>query len=706
MTTCGDAHGMQARFPARSHTVSLRRSFRRSLCRVRLVALFALATLVLLATTARAHDPGEHAGLALEALTEAAAAVVVDDRARAEDALARAVAEATLAQTEVDSATDTLGRGKAKTRRRAERLVTRTADAERLLADETTPRLALVRACERATRDALRLRSRLAGRMEACPALFLRPKSAAAIRRTGGSFRLKALAVTDGVEAPATVRIGATLPTGADLVPDGLEDQARGRYRLRVTGGVGAVRIDADACGQRASLWVIVRGSNGSLNAPLTQNPDLTGIEYDDAAPSFRVGAVAALAAPDTGEQAPDTIAISPGLPEGLVFDTLTGAITGIPTATLRTTTFVVRATKGTFVHTALLAIDVAPALPAGIIELTDGFEAQSFLTDLAVPVKLAFTPDGRLLFNELTTGNIRIVSAAGTLVTQPFATLTIVTGGERGIAGLAVAPDFATSGFVFAYASAPADGGRPERNRVVRLTATGDVGDDPTVILDDLPIGVLHNGGALKFGPDDQLYVSVGDATVPALSQTDGARGGRVLRIAADGTIPADNPIPNDPEWCRGLRNTFGMAFHPRTGGLFLSENGPTANDELNFAQKGKNFGWGPVPPGLPEFLIGLRIQDWTPVIVPTGITFVAPTTFGVEFQDDLFVCSYDLAEVRRVLLSGSALTDLDEEIPFLRFDDPEAIANKPLDIIEGPGGWLYVSTFTGIWRVRRWSD
>jgi len=680
--------------------------------RARIAVAVALALVFVGSLSAGAHaqeearDPGEHAGLALEALSEAAAAVVVDDRPRAESAMARAVAEATAAREDLGDVIDTLGRGKAKTRRRADRLVGRTADADALLADATTARLTLVRALERASREALRLRRRLASRLETCPALLMRPGSADPVRGRSGAFRLKALPGPDDAGAPATVTLGATLPAGADLAPGGLEDQKRGRYRIRMTGGAGAVRIDVDACGRRASVWLVVRGSDASLGGPLTAVVDLDGVEYEDGSPSFRVGAAAALAAPDTGQVTPDSISISPTLPDGLVFDPVTGAITGVPTMTLRTTAFVVTATKGAFRHETTLSIDIAPALPVGITELADGFEAESFLADLSVPVKLAFTPDGRLLFSELGTGSIRVVSAEGELLAQPFHTLTIATGGERGLLGLAVAPDFATSGHVFAYASTPAGEGHPARNRVIRLTAAGDVGGDLTVILDDLPIAAIHNGGALAFGPDGQLYVTVGDATVPANAQTDGSRGGRVLRIAADGSFPADNPFADDPEWCRGLRNSFGLAFHARTGGLFISENGPTANDELNFAQEGKNFGWGPVPPDLPEFLIGLRIQDWTPVIVPTGITFVAPSTFGAEFEDDLFLCSYDHAEVRRVRLSGSLLTDLDEEVPFLRFDDPEAIANKPLDIAEGPGGRLYVSTFTGIWRVARWSE
>ena len=100
------------------------------------------------------------------------------------------------------------------------------------------------------------------------------------------------------------------------------------------------------------------------------------------------------------------------------------------------------------------------------------------------------------------------------------------------------------------------------------------------------------------------------------------------------------------------------------------------------------------------------MSMTSWTPVIVPTGISFVAAETFGPEFADDLFLCGYDLAEIRRLPLSGQRLTDIDSEEPFLLFADAEEIANKPLDVTDDAAAALYVSTFSGIWRIRRWAD
>ena len=74
---------------------------------------------------------------------------------------------------------------------------------------------------------------------------------------------------------------------------------------------------------------------------------------------------------------------------------------------------------------------------------------------------------------------------------------------------------------------------------------------------------------------------MSLGDTGDPALAQDPASLAGKVLRYTADGDLPADNPDPARPLWCRGLRNTFTLALHPVTGGVFGADNGPDEDDE-----------------------------------------------------------------------------------------------------------------------------
>jgi len=426
-------------------------------------------------------------------------------------------------------------------------------------------------------------------------------------------------------------------------------------------------------------------------------------VEYPTAAPSFRIGvAVSGFTAKITGGNATG-FSIAPALPTGIALDPATGAIAGTPTAAARTARFVVTATGPDGDAQAGLDLSVTPALPGDLISLADGFAAERITTGLTAPVKLAFAPDGRLFVNELTTGNIRVIRADGSLVAAPVATVTIVAGAERGLLGLALSPEFAVSGHLFVFASVPVGGGKPDRNQVIRFTVVGDAGTNPTVILDDLPHAAIHNAGDLQFGSDGKLYVSVGDSGDGALPQADGSLAGRILRVNADGTVPGDNPDPASPEWCRGLRNSFDLAFHPTAGGLFATENGPTFGDEVNFIQRDRNYEWKDLPAGFPGARIGLRIIEWTPVIAPTGLVFQSGRSFGSEYANNLFVLGYVDADIRRLVMSGAAFTDLDDEIPFAAFED-SGVSNKPLDAVEAPDGSLWVSTFGGIWRFERW--
>lgn len=105
----------------------------------------------------------------------------------------------------------------------------------------------------------------------------------------------------------------------------------------------------------------------------------------------------------------------------------------------------------------------------------------------------------------------------------------------------------------------------------------------------------------------------------------------------------------------------------------------------------------------GVPQSAIGYRVRVYVSVIAPTGICWHTGQQFGSEFNNNLFLCSYDYAEIRRLRMSGSAFADVDSEEVFASLNNT-GVDNKPLDIVMGPDGALYVSTFTAIWRIWRW--
>ncbi len=675
--------------------------------RVLLTLLAALA----MCPSASAADVGEvevRATACLERLADATSGVLSDERRAVGDDVTRAeaaLAAAAALMTDVDVRT-MLGRRARRVDRRFARLEEKLAATRALLDDAEAERTVLVAELESATRTTLRALRFLRGHPTSGATLREKPRGRDPIRAAGSRVRLRLASGLDGggVACPDATQVtidsfgdGTVLAQTATIDGD--------RVDLLLGPDAGRIVVTATACGIVRTTTIVNRGDPAALDGPLAPTRPPSNLTFADATPSYRVGETAAANAPTVDDAGPSvSFAVSPPLPAGLSLDTASGDVAGTPLAESPTATFTVTATNESGSAQTTIDLQVTPELPEALLELEAGFAAEVLHDGLTVPVKLAQAPDGRLFFNELVTGDTRVIGADGILRPMPFAHVDVLTGGERGLIGLVLAPDFATSGHVFVYAITPASGPQLDRGQVVRFTAIGDVGTDPTVIVDDLPAGVIQNGGDLQFGPDGMLYVSVGDTTDETLSQTDGSRAGRILRFTPSGGIPADNPIAGDPEWCRGLRNSFDLVFHPITGGLFASENGPTAHDELNFIQRDKNFEWGPAPPDLPQFQRGLLLMDWTPVIVPTGVLFLADGAFGPEFDDDLIVLGYDEADIRRMRLSGPLRTDLDDERPFAHFENEQGIAHKPLDAVEALDGSLLISTFTEIWRIRRY--
>ncbi len=397
---------------------------------------------------------------------------------------------------------------------------------------------------------------------------------------------------------------------------------------------------------------------------------------------------------------------VTPPLPAGLQLDASTGAITGTPTVLAPGQDHVVTGRLGELQVQGSVRIAVGPALPAAMSFLEPGFCVERVTTLALPPAKMAPAPDGRVFVTELGSGVLRIVDAGGSLLPTPFATVPVVNGSHRGLLGVALSPDFANDARVFALACTPAGGGHPDRSVLHRWNDVAGVGQNHVVLLDDLPVSTLNNGGALCFDAAGMLLVSIGDTENPALAQSDASLAGKVLRLDPDtGAAAAGNPTPGDRVLAKGLRNTFALALDPVTGNVLLADNGAASDDELDLLQPGRNFEWG-APPGA-DFgaQTGTQLRRWPDVVVPTGLAFRDADDaldWPAAHERSLYLTFYDDEVVQRFELSGNQRTDIDREIEFLRFV-PAGVAQKPLDIQRGPDGRLWILTFTHLYRVDR---
>ena len=331
-----------------------------------------------------------------------------------------------------------------------------------------------------------------------------------------------------------------------------------------------------------------------------------------------------------------------------------------------------------------------------------------------AWPTALAFSPDGRIFYTERITGQIRIVEG-GNLLPTPFYTLPdTATSGERGLLGLALDPGFPATPWVYAYQTydePPVLG--TIYNRIVRIQASGNVGVAMEVLLAMPPLSAAtnHNGGVIAFGPDGKLYAVVGENANIALAQNQLSPMGKVLRMNPDGSVPTDNPFFGNPAWhplifTYGHRNMFGLAFHPDTNGIFVTENGPNCNDEVNLLVPGGNFAWGtsqtcasPPPPPQNTNQDGplphqMPLWWWTPTICPTNAAIYRGPYFP-GWYGDLFMGDCNNGDLHRLDVSPSGDAVLSDTIVW---PTPSAI----IEVEEAPDGSIWFTTPTTIYRYR----
>jgi aldose sugar dehydrogenase len=329
-------------------------------------------------------------------------------------------------------------------------------------------------------------------------------------------------------------------------------------------------------------------------------------------------------------------------------------------------------------------------------------------------PIALAFAPDSRVFYAERNSGNIQILGTA-TTDTTTFYTLTGTDSpGERGLLGLALDPDFDTMPYVYAYQTYRDGGSGTVYNRIVRILANQDrdMGVSHTVLLrlPNLSGATNHNGGVIAFGPDGMLYALVGENANEDLSQDASSPMGKVLRMNRNGWAPPDNPFVGDPAWFNltysyGHRNMFGLAFHPTTEDLLITENGPTCNDEVNLLSAGGNFGWGPTqtcgtPPPAPSNTNQdgpapiLPIWWWDDTICPTNAAVYGGPLFPA-WQGDLFMGDCNFGNLHRLDLVGP-------EYDSVQSDTILRTAPGPiLDVEMGLDGHLWVTTPSAIYRL-----
>jgi glucose/arabinose dehydrogenase len=302
--------------------------------------------------------------------------------------------------------------------------------------------------------------------------------------------------------------------------------------------------------------------------------------------------------------------------------------------------------------------------------------------------------PDGRIFFTERG-GLIRVIEK-GKLLEQPAYRFEkpFSQQGESGLLGLVLDRDFTNNHAMYVYHTY--EEGGETRNRVLRMTESGNQLKLDKVIIDKLPGARTHDGGRVKIGPDGLLYITSGDAGKSSIAQELSQPGGKILRIQTGGSIPKDNPFPNSPVYSLGHRNPQGLSWHPVTGKLFSTEHGQSAHDEFNLIEPGANYGWpliegdisevaakdkGKQGPGTLKLpIVHSAEETWA----PSGISFV---TKG-PWKGNLLAANLRGTQVLRVIL-GSDQQSIQQLVPLFKNE-----LGRVRNVMEGPDGSIYIMT------------
>ena len=350
-----------------------------------------------------------------------------------------------------------------------------------------------------------------------------------------------------------------------------------------------------------------------------------------------------------------------------------------------------------------------------------------------------------------------RIVN--GSIVDGPLLDINVANKRERGLLGISVPYGNNNTKYVYLYytESKNTDGSdicsnatgshlcepgtEPLGNRLYRYEFAGTKLVNPKLFL-NLPAtpGPAHNGGVIQIGPDNNIYVTIGDLNnknttmkvqnIKTGADPDGRAG--ILRVTQDGKAVGNGILgPGDPlnkYYAYGLRNSFGIDFDPARGYLWDTENGPDYADEINLVEPGFNSGWKvlqgiwkPFAPPEGDYIAGAKLLKpdnylanfggkghyrspefiWKNPVGPSAIKFLSSDKLGKIYENDMFVgCvnlgvifHFDLSEDRTKLKLAGVLEDkiADNE------DELEDVIfargfGSITDIDVGPDGYMYV--------------
>ena len=355
------------------------------------------------------------------------------------------------------------------------------------------------------------------------------------------------------------------------------------------------------------------------------------------------------------------------------------------------------------------------PLVAQDDIEVPDGFIVDTVCEGFDGAVTMDVARDGRVFVCEQT-GAVRVVKD-GRQLDAPFLKVEVDDFWERGVEGVALHPKFPEEPYVYVHYVRK----QPFTHHVIsRFTAEGDVAKAGSELVlieaedQSLKVGKYpgaHQGGAMRFGADGKLYVTIGEHNTRDPAQSFESLHGKLLRFNPDGSIPEDNPFHDKTAgkfraiYAMGLRNPFGLAVDRVSGRMFINDVGQELFEEIDEVARGANYGW-PIAEGLvgnrPEFTKPLHTYNRATGVCISGGAFYQPGK-----SDSLHFPSAYLGKYLFADFMGGWIRVLDPAKP----ETSEPFAKRipgPVDLASTPDGALLVlarNTFVHDDKMKRQS-
>jgi glucose/arabinose dehydrogenase len=351
-------------------------------------------------------------------------------------------------------------------------------------------------------------------------------------------------------------------------------------------------------------------------------------------------------------------------------------------------------------------------------------------IATFSYPWRLAFLPDGRMMITEKT-GTIQLVTQAGDK-TPVSGVPAVLYGGQGGMLGVFMSPQYTTDHFVYLTYSEPNEGGSSLALARARLSLTANSAalQDLKVIWHDAAGGKGGQFGAqVAFAPDGKsLFLAVGERQRMTPAQDPNSPLGKILHLTLDGKPAPGNPMagkigaaripiidpPRDTEvaktatvvrtysvsgpnmtpaetWSSGHRSPYALAFAP-DGKLWEAEHGPRGGDELNLIEPGKNYGWPltsysvnyngvPIPSPDTRSDLTKPVLYWTPILAPGNMIFYAGKAFP-QWNGSMLMGGMQTETLNRIVISGATA----------KAAERWSVGHRIRDVEVGPDGALWL--------------